>query len=173
MKTIEHLDALAPMLATAELPKAKECWRGADVSITPSRDPEPTRNSFYPPDRHVGTVHALELSWMFMSLRDAFYAESRINGCSKIEFFGRLANAAARCLDEQPNVPAPVLCAATLHEAYAIFDEMELGEFRCLAFAMGNTIVDDGADQPRTAGFTDVWSTLAFFSARGVHVSRE
>jgi hypothetical protein len=48
--------------------------------------------------RIVVTPYALELSWLFESLRDAFYADNLLDGQSRIEFFGRRANAVDRCL---------------------------------------------------------------------------
>ena len=101
---------------------------------------------------------------MFARLRNAFYAEARLDGCSKIEFFGRLANAANRCLHREPAATAQLLCAAVLHEAFAIYDEMEDGGFEYLAVAFGNQIVDDYVDEARRSGFMSVDETMAFFS---------
>lgn len=103
----------------------------------------PSLNAFYPEPHSVVTEHALELSWLFEVLRDAFYAENRLDGCSKIEFFGRLANTANRCLSRQPEVDAGALCSAVLGEAFAIYGEMEAGRFERLPLAVGNSIADD------------------------------
>ena len=69
-------------------------WRGADVVITDQPLPPSPPDSFYPPQRPVVTVHVAELSWLFERLRDSFMP--LLDGSSKIEFFGRLANAANR-----------------------------------------------------------------------------
>jgi hypothetical protein len=101
------------------------------------------KGDFYPEPRYVVTDYSFELSWLFEALRDAFYAEARLDSCSKIEFFGRLANAGNRFLRRSSLPTAHQLCAAVLHEAYAIYEEMEDGAFQCIPIAFGNEIVDD------------------------------
>lgn len=132
--TCEQLNCLGTELATGAIPKAKRLWGGADVIVQKCEPPPSSSDSFYPDPRYVVTEHAHELSWMFEKLRNAFYAEKRLDGCSKVEFFGRLANAALRTIARSDCPPsASLLCAAVLHEAYAIYDEMEEGTFQCLA----------------------------------------
>lgn len=116
------------------------------------------------------TEHALELSWLFEQLRDAFYAESRINGCTKIDFFGRLANAAIRCLECRPRASARLLCAAVYHEALAIYDEMENGSFGYFAVAPGNAIADDFIDDAKRSGFVSPEATIDFLRSRGLEI---
>jgi hypothetical protein len=101
----------------------------------------------------VVTEYSLELSWLFEELRDIFYSESLIDGCSKIEFFGRLANAAIRFLEKDLNITAQKLCVAVLHESYAIYEEMQDGNFKALPIAIGNEIVDDYIDEAERSGF--------------------
>ena len=65
-----------------------------------------------------------------MGVRDpanGFRAEERIDGCSKIEFFGRLATAANRRLLRESDASAPRLCEA-VSAALAIYREMERGD---------------------------------------------
>ena len=141
MTTIELLQNLANDLKASRIRRARE-WGGADVVIT-RRAPKNTAGGFYPDPRYVITEHALELSWLFEALRDAFYAESLIDGCTKIEFFGRLANAANRFISKNIQVTAHALCMTVLHEAFAIYEEIMGGEFKYLWFAVGNEIADD------------------------------
>lgn len=170
--TYEQLDDLDAELATGAIPTAKSLWGGADVLIRKKAPPPKTGDSFYPEPRAVVTEHAGEVSWMFEKLRDAFYSEDRLDGCSKIEFFGRLANAALRAIARSEQPPsASILCAAVLHEAYAIYDEMEEGAFECLAIAVGNEIVDDYIDDALRTGFIGAADTVAFFRERGVEVA--
>jgi hypothetical protein len=173
VKTIDELMRLEQVLASTPLPRADREWGGADVVITSVAPRQSEADEFYPGPRYVITEHSRQLSWMFERLRDAFYAESRLDGCSKIEFFGRLANAANRCLHREPLASAELLCAAVLHEAFAIYDEMEEGTFECLAVAVGNEIVDDYVDEAMRSGFLSVEETLAFFASHGVEVGRE
>lgn len=173
MKTIEELRRLEGMLISPPVPRARREWGGADVVISAVAPPTSRGGGFYPQPRHVVTEHSLEISWMFERARDAFYAEARVDGCSKIELFGRLANAANRCVHREPTASAQLLCAAVLHEAFAIYDEMEDGSFECLAVAVGNQIVDDYVDEALRSGFLSVEETMAFFASHGVELGRE
>ena len=147
MKTIDELNRLEQELSRKQqLPHSCREWGGADVVIT-RKHPHKTEGGFYPEPRYVVTDYSFELSWLFEALRDAFYAEARLDSCSKIEFFGRLANAANRFLRRSSLPTAHQLCAAVLHEAYAIYEEMEDGAFQCLPVAFGNDIVDDYVDE--------------------------
>ena len=171
LTTYQQLDNLDAELATGEIPAEQELWRGADVVIDRVEPPPMSGDSFYPEPRFVVTPHAGELSWIFAKLRDAFYAEERIDGCSKIEFFGRLANAAIRAIDRSEKPPtASILCAAVLHEGYAIYDEMEEGIFQFFSVAFGNEIADDYVDEALRSGFIGIEDTLSFFRERGVEV---
>ena len=146
MKTVDELNRLEKELSRKQLPRARREWGGADVVITRNR-PHKTEGGFYPDPRYVVTDYSFEISWLFEALRDAFYAEARLDSCSKIEFFGRLANAGNRFLRRSSLPTAHQLCAAVLHEAYAIYEEMEDGAFQCLPLAFGNDIVDDNVDE--------------------------
>jgi hypothetical protein len=114
MKTLNALRQIEPLLASNPLPKAARAWGGADMAISPSSNQDVSSGGFYPAPRCVVTTHTLEVSWLFEALRDAFYAENRLDGQTKIEFFGRLANAANRCLKKNAAPSAQELCAALL-----------------------------------------------------------
>ena len=125
-------------------PGVAEClWGGADVGITDTPPPAPAPDAFYPEPRWVVTPHALHLSWVFEALRDAFYAENRLDSCSKIEFFGRLANAANRQLAKKPDTTAVELCTTVFYEAATMLNEMDADQFQYLQIAAGNEILDD------------------------------
>ncbi len=174
MRTIDELNRLTQILACPQLPSARHEWGGADVVITPMPPPEESEPGFYPEPRYVLTPYSLELSLLFEKLRDAFYAEERIDGASKIEFFGRLANAANGYRQHATGpTSAHHLCAAVLHEAFAIYDEMEEGSFEGVAIAMGNEIADDYVDEAPRNGFIGIEATLAFFRNRGVEVGND
>jgi hypothetical protein len=170
MNTIDALRQIEAQLANEPLPKAQQAWGGADVVISTRPSPACGAEGFYPEPRRVVTAYAPELSWMFEALRDAFYAEDRLDGQTKIEFFGRLANAANRCLTRSADADARDLCAAVLHEAFAIFDEMEEGSFRSLPLTVGNEIADDYVDEALRTGFIGIEETRKFFSERGVEL---
>ena len=152
MTTSERLDGLAKQIAEAAIPTGKRLWGGADVVIA-NHAPRKTGGGFYPEPRYVVTKFAFELSWLFARLRDIFYDADLIDGCSKIEFFGRLANAANRFLHREKNPSAGDLLVAVLHEAYSILDEMEKGSFVCLQIAVGNEIADDFVEDALRSGF--------------------
>lgn len=173
METNKELKRLEKYLEKSPLPRVSSEWGGADVIISGEAPPKQTKGGFYPRSRYVVTSSSFELSWLFERLRDAFYAEKRLDGCSKIEFFGRLANAANRCIQRSTILTAHILCAAVLHEAFAIYDEMEEGKFRCLTVAPGNEIVDDHVGNASRPGYISNDATLDFFRSRGVKVKND
>ena len=142
----ETLKQLSAMIASGVIPKADQSWHGADVDVVRNA-PTKTEGGFYPDPRYVETEYPLELSWVFMKLRDAFYAENLVNGCSKIEFFGRLANAAVRATKANPEISCAELCRAVAQEAETIYNEMTHGEFHYLTMGIGNEICDDMQDE--------------------------
>jgi hypothetical protein len=74
MKTLEELIKLKDVLGNEQLPIAKKTWGGADVIIATSS----WETHGYSKPRFVVTPYALEISWLFERLRDAFYAENRL-----------------------------------------------------------------------------------------------
>jgi hypothetical protein len=170
MSTISTLRDTATILNTQPIPRAEHTWGGADVIIKKLPPKPPTQESFRSEPRYVVTPCALELSWLFELLRDAFYAENRVDGCSKIEFFGRLANAASRCIAQGHAEDAATLCRAVLHEAFAIYEEMESGRFGSLGVAVAGEILDDSAADAERTGYVSIESTLKFFKEQGLEV---
>ena len=165
MSTIEILRETATIIANEQLPKADRLWGGADVKITlnPPKPASGPRTRSEP--RYVTTTRAKELSWIFEHLRDAFYTENRLDGCSKIEFFGRLANAANRCIAQGHRENATNLCLAVLHEAFAIYEEMESGDFASLAIAQDGEIVGDYTEG-QGAGYRNSEHTVQYLRDR-------
>jgi len=139
------LKQLAETIASRDIPKADLPWAGADVCIVDNIPPK-TEDGFYPDPRYVVTEYPLEVSWMFFALKNAFYDEDLLDGCSKIEFFGRLANAAIRAIEGKPKISCPDLCRAVALEAETIYNELTHGEFHCLTLGIGNEICDDRRD---------------------------
>ena len=171
LKTIQQLQQIEAKLGLDAIPTAKQLWGGADVIIgtaAPALPKDP--NSFYPDKRYVVTAFAAELSWLFERLFEAFYADQLIDGCSKIEFCGRLANAANRCIARNEADSAHRLLAAVLHEAFCIYEEMQDGGFEYLTIAFGNDIADDYVDDAHRHGFLGVEETERFFSERGANL---
>ena len=171
MTTIELLEKLANDLEAPQIKRAHK-WGSADVIISKNR-PEITRGAVYSASRYVITEHALELSWLFEALRDAFNVQSLLDSCSKIKFFGRLANAANRFLFKNTQVTAQTLCGAVLHEAFAIHEELMDGEFEFLEIAVGNEFADDYIDECIKTGFIGIHKTIEFFKSHGVDLSHD
>lgn len=163
LKAIQSkLRTLATAILAGGWGRASTPWRGADVVI--AETPLPLQNDgFYPPPRVVVTPFFLELSWLFESLRDVF--AGAIDGTSKIEFYGRLANAANHYLKREvphARTPSDLLLAVT-HEAHAIRDQMEDGEFNFLVIAPGNAILDDLIERGEASGYLGPEATRRFF----------
>jgi hypothetical protein len=135
---------LRAVVSGGAIQRADRPWRGAHVVIAagPQEAPVPgSIEAFYGSDREVVTDHVLELSWLFENLRDAF--DNLIDGCSKIEFYGRLQLAAMRALDSRAELSATELCTAVLGEASAILAELSAGTFDWLAVAPSRAIKAD------------------------------
>ena len=142
--TEEALKVLHTIIASPEpLPRTRYLWGGADVMLSFRPRPGDGESSFYPAPRMVYTPHARELSWFFDSLRDAFAIESLLDGCNKIEFYGRLANAANARTQAGPEVSAPELCGAVLNEAVKMYGEMKNHTFEYLLVAFNGEIAAD------------------------------
>jgi hypothetical protein len=139
-KKKKELDALSRKLLEEPIPSAQE-WGGADVVIKAQLHHK-QGGSFYPQPRYVVTHSAKQLSWLFGQLRDIF--GDLYDSASKIEFFGRLANAALRYQNRcNGNEKQYDLLVAVLNEAYSILDDMKEGVFEYLLIAPGNVIADD------------------------------
>lgn len=159
-----QLEQLATQIYVGDIDTA-ELWGGADVLIAPSRSSKPS-GGFYPSPRQVVTANAPQLSWLFFRLRDIFIDFN--DGQTKVEFFGRLANAAIRYQKKSGGDEIlHDLLAAVLHEAFAIADEIEEGSFHSFAVAGGNEIADDYVDEAERTGFIGIEATRQFFAAKG------
>lgn len=145
-----------------ELLRTRQDWGGADVVITSSLKQTSSSGGFYPDPRTVVTPFSREVSWLFEQLRDSF--SGLIDGTSKIEFYGRLANAAK---DYQQHVNggenAKDILRAVLYEAVVMLEEMEDGTFEYLDVAEGNTILADLVDEAEESGYIGVEATREFF----------
>ena len=138
-------------------------WQGADVLISAEAPSPLPADAFYPPPRAVVTRHVAELSWLFERLRDAFMPA--LDGASKIEFFGRLANTANRYLAtaEEKKQSVRDLLLSVLHEAHSVVDEMEEGTFHHLLVAPGGAIWDDLIERGEASGYLGPEETRRFF----------
>src|SRR5208282_5257065 len=167
---MRKLHELANLLANPVLPKASRHWSGADLLIASAPQPNHLRSSFYPRDREVFTEHALEVSYFFEVLSEAFYEEALIEHCSKIEFFGRLADAAEAFLLEQADATAHLVCAAVLREAYAMAKQIDEDKFDFLIAAEGNQIADDLTLSGQRIEYSSIKETIDFFRGRGIQI---
>lgn len=162
---------LARYLSKPRLHRDSE-FGGAGILFT-DQPREAQTSTFYSPPRYVITTHFREVSWFIIGLRDIFYAEKMVNFFSKFEFFGRLGNAANRCLEENPGTGAHGLCAAVMHEAFAISEEMQVGNFHALSFAIDRGILDDHADPLLRKGFISQEDTQGFFRNLGIEIIQD
>jgi hypothetical protein len=76
-------------------------WRGADVTVRPPWATLAAEDSFGGAPSALVTIHADTLTWLFLALRDAFSRE--LDFLNKLEFYGRLAEAAERHLSANPH----------------------------------------------------------------------
>src|SRR5579884_1843011 len=127
------LTRLRTAVERGEIRRAKREWGGANVLVCSI--PRHTRH------RELVTPHALEVSWMFESLRDAF--SGLVDSCSKFELYGRLQLAATNAIRRQPQIDARGLCIALLDEAESILSEIRSGRFCYLSVAEGVMIARD------------------------------
>jgi hypothetical protein len=167
---MKKLHELAHLLANPVLPKASRDWSGAEVVIASAPQADQLRSPFYPRDREVLTEHALEVSYFFEVLRDHFHEEALIDQSSKIEFFGRLATAAAACLLEQPEATAHLVCAAVLREAYAMAKQVDEDKFAFLMVSERNQITNDRTLPGQRIGYSSIRETIEFFRGSGVQI---
>jgi len=141
-------------------------WQGADVIIT-SKSPIVEEGGFYPAPRYVVTSHASELSWLFEQVRDIFM-EIDDYGYLKEEIFGRLGNTANRFLSKNPDANVRETLLAVMHEAFAITEEIQDGEFATLMVTSGNQILDDLISESEKGGFLTIEETKSYFKDKGI-----
>lgn len=157
-KRRNDLIKLSQLIKEDKISKADREWGGADVIIT-NRQPELSKNNFYPEPRYVVTKFSLELSWLFNQLKDIF--SELIDGMTKIEFYGRLANAGISYTSHSNN-NCKELLLSVLHEAFAMLEEFEEGRFIALSIAIGNEIYKE-IEQGEKSGYIGIEETNKFF----------
>jgi hypothetical protein len=165
MNAHTNLVQLSTKILNGQL-KRSSMWQGADVVIT-NKPPIVREDGFYPAPRYVETLHASELSWLFEQVRNVFM-EMDDYGFLKEEIFGRLGNTANRFLSKNSNANAPELLLAVMHEAFAIAEEIQDGEFAALMVTSGNQILDDLITESERGGFLTVEETKAYFKDKGI-----
>ena len=143
MDVRDFLIGLRQTIAEQRFSRVSRGWTGAGVAIITPSEPLPGPDGLRLAPRLVVTPFALELSWLVERLGRGFFEAGRIDGNSKIEFFGRLANAANRLLQSAPGSSCGELCDAILLEAHVILLEMDRGTFRTLCVAPTGHIADD------------------------------
>ncbi len=136
-------------------------WGGADVLVTSIPRNRTGKAGFYPEPRTVVTPYAGEVAWLFARLRDAF--DGLVDGASKIEFYGRLADAATAYQQSiNGNENAQDMLRAILHEGFVMLEEMEEGKFEYLLVAPGNAILGDLIDEAEKSGYLGAEATEEF-----------
>jgi hypothetical protein len=119
--------------------------------------------------KYVITPHAAQLSWLFADLWQVFRQHPAIDGMTKFEFFGRLANASLHCQRRaNGNESARDLLGAVIHEAYAIADEIEEGTFTALPVAPVGIVFDDLIERFDREAYLTVEETRRWFAERGI-----
>lgn len=107
-------------------------WGGAGIgfSTVPIELGEP---GFYPDPLIVVTPHAHAAGWLLNRLCRIFIHDRLIIGCSKEEFFGRLANAALRYQRHLANKrnAARELLKAMYSETWIMLNEGQKRSFTC------------------------------------------
>ena len=92
-KAKDSLKSLIKSIQNEEYKGSDYLWVGADIAI--DKKAPPISTDWWPPqDEYVVTPYCIELSWLFIQLRDIFYEKPIIDFCNKYEFFGGLADAA-------------------------------------------------------------------------------
>ena len=86
----------------------------------------------------------------------------------KEEIFGRLGNTANRFLSKNPNADISETLLAVMHEAFAIAEEIQDGEFATLVVSSGNQILDDLISASEKEGFLTVEETKSYFKDKGI-----
>ncbi len=118
--------------------KSRRPWGGGGVVIAKDRPRrEPGGREFYPEPRYVVTNYVNELTSLFEHLRDIF--GHTLNGVTKTEFYGRLANAANDYALHEGDHSAPPtgLLLAVVSEAELMRSEMGQGTFEALDILLG------------------------------------
>jgi hypothetical protein len=166
-KVIKELDSLSKLVVSGLSGTAKP-WQGADVVVTNVlKLGDSEIDSFYPSPRFVITDHVEEVSWLFEKLARIFANEENY-GAWKEEFFGRLGNMANRVIGSHAKTTIIDIQLAILHEAYAIFEEIQSDTHNYLLVTSGNTIYDDLISRAVNSGSVSLQEAEIFFKSKGL-----
>jgi hypothetical protein len=167
IRVIEELDSLSKLVVSGLSGTAKP-WQGADVVVTNILKLGDTEvDSFYPSPRFVITDHVGEVSWLFEKLAHIFANQENYSAW-KEEFFGRLGNMANRVIGRDAKTSIIDIQLAILHEAYAIFEEIQSDWHHYLLIASGNTVYDDLIPRAVNSGFVSLREAENFFKSKGL-----
>jgi hypothetical protein len=162
--TLELLEETIQLMQ-ARPPLRARLWGGADVVI--SVRPLPPQ----PPDRwnareytEVVTPHGHQLSWLFERLRDIFGEGGLLGGMNKYPFYGRMANAANRCIAEGHR-GSFALMLAVLYEAFVMYDEAMYARTHNRRAPTAASIVSD-----KCCIYRNHEQALTFFKERGIEM---
>ena len=134
----DRLQMLDRAVAAGVVNEDRRLWGGAGLGVVE----KPSENLDDPSAKYVITPHATVLSWLVRALWTA--CRPILDHETKIEFFGRLGNAAHRYQRRAgDNESARDLLGAVLHEAYVIVDDVESGRFQTLLVAPPSVVYDD------------------------------
>ncbi|MCL4461880.1 MAG: hypothetical protein M1297_09280 [Nitrospirae bacterium] len=140
---------LAGRILDGDMPRSQRLWSGGGVAVVFRRPRRPEGIlEWYADPRFVVTPHGFEVSRVFEELWKAF--RPLLDSVSRIEFFGRLANAVHSCGIEsrregggESHPSRKDLLLAILYEAVLIERELEEGSFGFLMISSGNENRDD------------------------------
>ena len=128
------LGQLKDDIARKPIPKTFVAWGGANVVVSE----EPLLSGY----REIVTPYALEISWLFKSLRNIFVKNRLIDSSSKFEFYGRLEIAANHSIHSGRKSLMDI-AGAMLGAADLMLDEMSEQRFYSLSIARGTEIAAD------------------------------
>jgi hypothetical protein len=144
---------VARLIKTGAVPKNAELWGGAGVDICLPPGPKPKDRgpatgmdeNFSRSDVTVVTPFAHELSWLFYQLRDIAYETELVNSVDKEEFFGRMADAACRYVENHgadQSTPAGLLMAI-LEEGFEVLKRFAAGRAEPFRVTLESLIAND------------------------------
>jgi hypothetical protein len=159
-----HLQALDQTVAGGDVGQDRRLWGGAGLGVVTAMPEAPYDESV----RYVVTPHAASLSWLVRALWVA--CRPLFDSMTKIEFFGRLGNAARRYQQRAgEDAHERDLLGAVVHEAYEVVADIENGRFYALPVAPPGVVHDDRL--PKSA-HDDALSSAEieqWFTDRGLH----
>jgi hypothetical protein len=132
------LQSLDQAVAAGEAGRARRLWGGAGLCVVTAITEDPHVESV----KYVVTAYASSLSWLVGELWVG--CRALLDSMTKVEFFGRLGNAAQGYLQRAGNDASERdLLGAVVHEAYEIVSDIENGRFCALAVAPAGVVHDD------------------------------